>query len=308
MLNGAAIHVADLPALSSLEGVERVGSGKVRELYAVGDDLLLVASDRISAFDVVLPTPVPDKGAVLTGLTSFWLDHFAAGIVADHRITTDVDAFPSVLAPHADALRGRSMLCRRADVIGLECVARGYLAGSGWAEYQRSGTVCGIRLPDVMAQSAELDEPLFTPATKAASGHDENISFQQAADLVGADLAERLRDVTLRLYGVAREHAGSRGIILADTKFEFGFIDSELTLIDEVLTPDSSRFWPADEYRPGRSQASYDKQYVRDWLLRQDWDKTPPGPQLPDEVVIRTRERYVTAYQRLTGLAFADWS
>jgi phosphoribosylaminoimidazole-succinocarboxamide synthase len=200
------------------------------------------------------------------------------------------------------------MLCRRAEVIPLECVARGYLAGSGWAEYQRAGTVCGVRLPDEMAESAELDEPLFTPATKAASGHDENISFQRAADLVGSDVAERLRDVTLRLYGTARAHARSRGIILADTKFEFGFIDSELTLIDEVLTPDSSRFWPADEYRPGRSQASYDKQYVRDWLLRQDWDKTPPGPQLPDEVVIRTRERYVTAYQRLTGLAFADWS
>jgi len=308
MLNRAVTHATGLPDLSSLEGVERVGSGKVRELYAVGEDLLLVASDRISAFDVVLPTPVPDKGAVLTGLTSFWLDHFAAGIVADHRITTDVDAFPSVLAPHADALRGRSMLCRRAEVIPLECVARGYLAGSGWAEYQRAGTVCGVRLPDEMAESAELDEPLFTPATKAASGHDENINFQRAADLVGSDVAERLRDVTLRLYGTARAHARSRGIILADTKFEFGFIDSELTLIDEVLTPDSSRFWPADEYRPGRSQASYDKQYVRDWLLRQDWDKTPPGPQLPDEVVIRTRERYVTAYQRLTGLAFADWS
>ena len=308
MVNGAVTHATGLPDLSSLEGVERVGSGKVRELYAVGEDLLLVASDRISAFDVVLPTPVPDKGAVLTGLTSFWLDHFAAGIVADHRITTDVDAFPSVLAPHADALHGRSMLCRRAEVIPLECVARGYLAGSGWAEYQRAGTVCGVRLPDGMAESAELDEPLFTPATKAASGHDENISFQRAADLVGSDVAERLRDVTLRLYGTARAHARSRGIILADTKFEFGFIDSELTLIDEVLTPDSSRFWPADEYRPGRSQASYDKQYVRDWLLRQDWDKTPPGPQLPDEVVIRTRERYVTAYQRLTGLAFADWS
>ena len=308
MVNGAVTHATGLPDLSSLEGVERVGSGKVRELYAVGEDLLLVASDRISAFDVVLPTPVPDKGAVLTGLTSFWLDHFAAGIVADHRITTDVDAFPSVLAPHADALRGRSMLCRRAEVIPLECVARGYLAGSGWAEYQRAGTVCGVRLPDEMAESAELDEPLFTPATKAASGHDENINFQRAADLVGSDVAERLRDVTLRLYGTARAHARSRGIILADTKFEFGFIDSELTLIDEVLTPDSSRFWPADEYRPGRSQASYDKQYVRDWLLRQDWDKTPPGPQLPDEVVIRTRERYVTAYQRLTGLAFADWS
>jgi phosphoribosylaminoimidazole-succinocarboxamide synthase len=308
MVSGALTDACNLPDLSSLDGVERVGSGKVRELYAVGDDLLLVASDRISAFDVVLPTPVPDKGAVLTGLTSFWLDHFAAGIVADHRITTDVDAFPSVLAPHADALRGRSMLCRRAEVIPLECVARGYLAGSGWAEYQRAGTVCGVRLADGMAESAELDEPLFTPATKAASGHDENISFQRAADLVGSDVAERLRDVTLRLYGTARAHARSRGIILADTKFEFGFIDSELTLIDEVLTPDSSRFWPADEYRPGRSQASYDKQYVRDWLLRQDWDKTPPGPQLPDEVVIRTRERYVTAYQRLTGLAFADWS
>ncbi|MDQ3708693.1 MAG: phosphoribosylaminoimidazolesuccinocarboxamide synthase [Actinomycetota bacterium] len=308
MVNGALTHATGLPDLSSLDGVERLGSGKVRELYAVGHDLLLVASDRISAFDVVLPTPVPDKGAVLTGLTSFWLDHFAAVTVADHRITTDVDAFPSVLAPHADALRGRSMLCRRAEVIPLECVARGYLAGSGWTEYQRAGTVCGIRLPGGMAESAEFDEPLFTPATKAASGHDENISFQRAADLVGADLAARLRDLTLRLYGAARTHARSRGIILADTKFEFGFIDSELTLIDEVLTPDSSRFWPADEYRPGRSQPSYDKQYVRDWLLRQDWDKNPPGPELPDEVVIHTRERYVTAYERLTGLAFADWS
>ncbi len=259
MVSGALTDACNLPDLSSLDGVERVGSGKVRELYAVGDDLLLVASDRISAFDVVLPTPVPDKGAVLTGLTSFWLDHFAAGIVADHRVTTDVDAFPSVLAPHADALRGRSMLCRRAEVIPLECVARGYLAGSGWTEYQRAGTVCGIRLPDGMAESAEFDEPLFTPATKAASGHDENISFQRAADIVGADVVEQLRDLTLRLYGAARAHARSRGIILADTKFEFGFIDSELTLIDEVLTPDSSRFWPADEYRPGRSQASYDK-------------------------------------------------
>jgi len=288
-------------------GVERIGSGKVRELYAVEGQVLLVASDRISAFDVVLPTPVPDKGAVLTGLTDFWLDHLA-GSVPDHRITTDVAEFPAVLAPFADDLRGRAMLCRRAEVLPIECVARGYLVGSGWKEYRSQGTVCGIPLPEGLAEAAELDEPLFTPSTKATVGHDENISFAQAEELVGPELAARLRDVTLDLYTRGRDHARERGIILADTKFEFGLVDGELTLVDEVLTPDSSRFWPADEYRPGRGQASFDKQYVRDWLETQDWDKTPPGPELPDDVVARTRDRYVTAYERLSGRSFATWA
>ncbi len=291
----------------ALDGAQLIGSGKVRELYAVGDDLLLVASDRISAFDVVLPTPVPDKGKVLTGLTAFWLDTLG-GIVADHRISTDVDAFPAELAPHAEQLRGRAMLCRRAEVIPLECVARGYLAGSGWKEYRRDGTVCGIPLPSGLTESAELDEPLFTPSTKATVGHDENVDFEQAAAIVGRDTAQRLRDVTLALYTAARDHARSRGIILADTKFEFGWVDGELTLIDEVLTPDSSRFWPADDYEAGRGQASYDKQIVRDWLETQDWDKTPPGPQLPDDVVARTRARYVEAYELLTERPFAQWA
>ncbi len=291
-----------------LEGVERVASGKVRELYAVGDDLLLVATDRISAFDVVLPNPIPDKGRVLTGLTSFWLDSLK-GIVADHRITTDVAEFPAVLQPHAEQLRGRAMLCRHAEVVPIECVARGYLAGSGWKEYRADSTVCGIRLPSGLEESAELPEPIFTPATKAERGdHDENISFEQAVAVVGEDVARRLRDVTLELYAGAREHAERKGIILADTKFEFGFIDGELVLIDEVLTPDSSRFWPADDYEVGRGQASFDKQYVRDWLETQDWDKTPPGPTLPDDVVARTRQRYVEAYERLTERSFDEWS
>ena len=296
-------------SLEAAGDVRRLGSGKVRELYAVGDDaLLLVASDRISAFDVVLPTPIPDKGAVLTGLTDFWLD-LLAGVVPNHRITTDVGAFPTSLQPFADQLRGRAMLCRRADVVPIECVARGYLAGSGWKEYRASRSVCGIPLPDGLEESSQLLEPIFTPATKAELGeHDENISFERMAATVGEDVASRLRDVTLDLYRRASEHARERGIILADTKFEFGWIDGELTLIDEVLTPDSSRFWPADEYEPGRGQRSYDKQYVRDWLSEQDWDQTDPGPELPEDVVQRTRERYVEAYERLTGQPFSSWS
>ncbi|MDQ3974848.1 MAG: phosphoribosylaminoimidazolesuccinocarboxamide synthase [Actinomycetota bacterium] len=292
--------------LASLAGVERIGAGKVRELYAVDGHILLVATDRISAFDVVLPTPIPDKGKVLTGLTAFWLD-LLAGAVADHRISTDVDAFPPVLAAHREQLRGRAMLCRRAEVLPIECVARGFLAGSGWKEYLAGGRVCGLPLPQGLRESDQLPEPIFTPSTKATDGHDENISFEQAAGLVGADLAERVRDLTLRLYSAARDYARDRGIILADTKFEFGLVDGELTLVDEVLTPDSSRFWPADGYEPGRSQPSYDKQYVRDWLEASGWDKTPPGPELPAELVARTRQRYVTAYERLTGRPFADW-
>ena len=294
--------------LALIDGVRRLGSGKVREIYAVGDDLLLVATDRISAFDVILPTPVPDKGKVLTALTAFWLDHLK-GIVADHRISTDVDQFPEPLHAAADDLRGRAMLCRRAEVIPVECVARGYLAGSGWKEYRSDGTVCGIALPAGLEESSQLPEPIFTPATKAEQGdHDENISFERMVGVVGEDLSQRLRDITLELYSTAVEHARSKGIILADTKFEFGLIDGEIILIDEVLTPDSSRFWPADDYEVGRSQVSFDKQYVRDWLETLDWDKAPPGPQLPDEIVVRTRQRYIEAYERLTDLSFDEWN
>jgi phosphoribosylaminoimidazole-succinocarboxamide synthase len=292
--------------LSALEGVHRIGSGKVRELYAVGDDqILLVASDRISAFDVVLPTPIPDKGKVLTGLSAFWLDRFD---VPNHRITTDVEQFPHALAEHAEALRGRAMLCRRAEVLPIECVVRGYLAGSGWKEYQVTGRVCGVPIPQGLTESAELPEPIFTPSTKATEGHDENISFDEAAAIVGGERAEQVRDASLSLYTRARDLARERGILLADTKFEFGVVDGEVLLIDEVLTPDSSRFWPADDYEPGRGQASFDKQFVRDWLETQDWDKTAPGPTLPDEIVRRTRDRYVTAYERLTGEPFEKWT
>jgi phosphoribosylaminoimidazole-succinocarboxamide synthase len=297
---------ADTADLAALAGVDRVGSGKVRELYAVDDRLLLVATDRISAFDVVLSTPIPDKGKVLTGLTVFWLD-LLRDVVPNHLITTDPSAFPASLAPHADALRGRAMLCRRADMLPVECVARGYLAGSGWKEYQASGRVCGVPLPQGLRESDKLPEPIFTPATKATDGHDENISFDQAAEIVGGDTAAALRDLTLGLYARAEEHARQRGVILADTKFEFGVVDGALTLCDEVLTPDSSRFWPADDYEPGRGQASFDKQIVRDWLETQDWDKTPPGPELPAEVVDRTRGRYIEVYERLSGEAFAAW-
>ncbi len=292
--------------LTNLPGVRPAGSGKVRELYEVGDELLLLATDRISAFDAVLPTPIPDKGRVLTGLTAFWLD-LLGDTVPNHRVTTDVDAFPDVLRAHRDHLRGRAMLCRRADMIPIECVARGYLAGSGWREYRTEGTVCGVPLPGGLAESAELPEPIFTPATKATDGHDENIDVGRMAELVGADLTARLRDLTLALYRRARDHARERGILLADTKFEFGFVDGELTLADEVLTPDSSRFWPADRYAPGRGQPSLDKQYVRDWLEGTGWDRQPPAPELPDEVVARTRERYVSAYERITGTPFDDW-
>ena len=297
--------MSDLP---TLPGVTPIGSGKVRELYAVGDDqLLLVATDRISAFDVVLPTPIPDKGKVLTGLTDHWLDLLG---VPNHRIATALAEFPEPLQEHADALEGRAMLCRRAEVVLIECVARGYLAGSGWAEYRRAGTVCGLPLPDGLQESSQLPEPIFTPSTKAPIGeHDENISFEETVARVGADLAGRLRELTLDLYTRAAGHALERGIILADTKFEFGTLpDGELILIDEVLTPDSSRFWPSDEYEPGRGQASFDKQYVRDWLSDSGWDKQPPGPELPAEVVARTRDRYVEAYERLAGRPFKDWA
>jgi phosphoribosylaminoimidazole-succinocarboxamide synthase len=277
-------------------------SGKVRDLYDAGPDrLLLVASDRISAFDVILPTPIPDKGRVLTGMSLFWFER-TADVVANHLVTADPAAggFDPVLA-------GRAMVVRRADVVPLECVARGYLSGSGWSQYRERGAVCGVPLPSGLVESERLPEPIFTPTTKAAEGHDLPVSPEEAADLVGLGLAERLKELTLTLYERAAGIALRRGIVLADTKFEFGFCDGELILVDEVCTPDSSRFWPADAYEPGRAQPSFDKQYVRDWLDASGWDHEPPPPELPAEVVAATTARYREAYDRITGEPFAEF-
>jgi phosphoribosylaminoimidazole-succinocarboxamide synthase len=291
-----------------LEGLKLVKSGKVREMYQTSDgNILMVASDRISAYDVVLPTPIPDKGATLAGLSYYWFGE-TSGIVRNHLLSANVDDFPPEAKQHAEYLRGRSMLVRPANVVPIECVARGYLSGSGWKEYQRSQSVCGIALPGGLRESDRLPEPIFTPSTKAEEGHDENISFERAAEIAGAEVMERLRDTTLALYTFAAERASQRGIIIADTKFEFGFdADGELLLIDEALTPDSSRFWPADEYAPGSGQPSFDKQYVRDWLDASGWDHSPPGPELPADVVAKTREKYVDAYERITGESFGEW-
>jgi phosphoribosylaminoimidazole-succinocarboxamide synthase len=291
-----------------LEGLKLLKSGKVREMYQTSDgNLLMVASDRISAYDVVLPTPIPDKGATLTGLSHYWFGE-TSGIVQNHLLSANVDDFPPEAKQHADHLRGRSMLVKSANVVLIECVARGYLSGSGWKEYQRSQSVCGIELPGGLRESDRLPEPIFTPSTKADEGHDENISFERACEIAGREVMERLRDTTLALYTYAAERALQRGIIIADTKFEFGFdAGGDLLLIDEVLTPDSSRFWPADAYEPGKGQPSFDKQYVRDWLDASGWDHSPPGPELPGDVVAKTREKYVDAYERITGLSFAEW-
>jgi len=278
--------------------------GKVRDIYEVDDrHLLMVTSDRISAFDVVLPSPIPDKGRVLTGLSLFWFER-TAGLVPNHLLTADMDAFPPAFREHRDELAGRSMLVRRAEMIPVECVARGYLSGSGWKEYRASGTVCGIALPPGLLESGRLPEPIFTPATKAETGHDENISLERAGELVGEGLAERLKELTLSLYGLGAELAAEHGVFLADTKFEFGFVDGEITLCDEVMTPDSSRFWPADGYRPGGAQPSFDKQYVRDWLDDVGWDHEPPAPDLPPGIVAQTSQRYAEAYDRITGEPF----
>ena len=278
--------------------------GKVRDIYEVDDShLLMVTSDRISAFDVVLPTPIPDKGRVLTGLSLFWFER-TAGLVPNHLVAADVDAFPPAFREHRDELAGRSMLVRRAEMIPVECVARGYLSGSGWKEYRASGSVCGIALPTGLRESDRLPEPIFTPATKAETGHDENISLELAGELVGEGLAERLKELTLSLYELGAELTAKRGVLLADTKFEFGFVDGEITLCDEVMTPDSSRFWPADGYRPGGAQASFDKQYVRDWLDDVGWNHEPPAPDLPPGIVAQTSQRYAEAYDRITGEPF----
>lgn len=286
---------------------EMAAQGKVRDIYEAGrDHLVMVASDRISAFDVVLPQPIPDKGRVLTGLSLYWFER-TADLVPNHLVTADVTEMPVPFRDHADELAGRTMEVRRAEMFPIECVARGYLAGSGWKEYRAEGTVCGIPLRQGLTESAELPEPIFTPATKATTGHDENISFERAAEIVGEGLAHRLRELTLALYSRARDEARDRGIILADTKFEFGFIDGEIALCDEVLTPDSSRFWPADRYEPGGPQPSFDKQYVRDWLDESGWDHEPPPPELPDDVVRQTAERYREAYERITGEPLGEY-
>ena len=272
----------------------KVKSGKVREVFDLGEHFLFVASDRISAFDVIMPNGIPRKGEVLTQISHFWFDKYA-DLVPNHRVA---DGLPENLSH----LASRSMVVKKAEPLEIECIVRGYIAGSGWKEYQRAGTVCGIQLPENLLESAELEQPLFTPSTKADEGHDENISFEQAVEIEGREVAEKVRDLSLQIYTEAREYARERGIIIADTKFEFGKIDGELILIDEVLTPDSSRFWPLDEYEPGRGQHAYDKQFVRDYLETLDWDKTPPGPELPNEIVERTQARYLDAYEQLTGV------
>jgi phosphoribosylaminoimidazole-succinocarboxamide synthase len=287
---------------TELPGVERYGSGKVRDVYSVDGKLLIVATDRISAFDYILATGIPDKGKVLTQLSIFWFD-FLRDLVPNHFLTASVDEYPAPLANYRDQIEGRSMLVTRARMIEIECVARGYLSGSGWKEYQTHGTVCGLALPRGLKESDRLPEPVFTPSTKAQSGHDENVPFSAVVDVVGEDLARRLRDLTLGLYSKAAAYAQTRGIIIADTKFEFGFAGDQLILGDEVLTPDSSRFWPADTYRPGGPQLSYDKQFVRDYLESIHWNKQPPAPALPDEVAARTSEKYRQAYRELTGLS-----
>ncbi|HET9365425.1 MAG TPA: phosphoribosylaminoimidazolesuccinocarboxamide synthase [Candidatus Angelobacter sp.] len=274
--------------------------GKVRDLYVRDGQLLFVATDRISAFDYVLGTGIPEKGRVLTQLSLFWFD-FLKNIVQNHLITANVDEYPAPLRKHADVLRGRSMLVKKAEMIDIECVARGYLSGSGWKEYQKTGAVCGIKLPAGLKESDKLPEPIFTPATKAVTGHDENISFEEMVKHTGRELAEQLRDLTLKIYSTAADYAVEKGIIIADTKFEFGRTAEGLILADEVLTPDSSRFWPADKYKPGKAQESFDKQFVRDYLEEIKWNKQPPAPSLPDEVARKTSEKYIQAYTTVAG-------
>ena len=295
---------------TDLDGVTVHRRGKVRDMYEVDDHLLMVATDRISAYDVVLASLIPDKGAVLTQLSAFWFGR-TAGIVPNHMVSTDPAGYPAALRPHADLLAGRSMLVRRTRPVPIECVARGYLAGSGWREYRETGRVCGVELPAGLRESDRLPQPIFTPATKAESGHDINISAEEAGRIVGADLVSRLRDLTLELYTHGAAHAEQRGIIVADTKFEFGVVEGEEEplLIDEIFTPDSSRFWPAEEWEPGQEQNSFDKQIVRNYLetvvSAGSWDKTPPGPELPDNVVDAACRRYLEAYELLTGSSLA---
>ena len=284
----------------TLPGLKKLRSGKVREIFDLGDHLLFVATDRISAFDCIMPNGIPRKGEVLTQISYFWFGQ-TESFQPNHLISHSGDPLPASLKPFTAELAGRSMIVKKAKPLAIECVVRGYLAGSGWKEYRANQTVCGIKLPPGLKESSELPEPIFTPATKAETGHDENISFEQAAHIVGDDIAEQARAASLKIYNTARDYARKRGIIIADTKFEFGSFNNELILIDEVLTPDSSRFWPADQYQPGKGQPSFDKQFVRDYLETLDWNKMPPAPALPTEVVSRTQAKYLEAYERLTG-------
>jgi phosphoribosylaminoimidazole-succinocarboxamide synthase len=287
------LHAPELP------GIPKVASGKVRDIYDLGEHLLLVASDRISAFDCILPTAIPRKGEVLTRLSAFWFEKF--DFLENHIVATEFSDFPAALAPFRDQLEGRAMLVKKAQPLPVECVVRGYLAGSGWKEYQATQSVCGIPLSPGLLQAAKLPETLFTPSTKAASGHDENITWSECQRLLGTDIAAQVRDHSIALYETGRTWAASKGILIADTKFEFGLLDGKVILIDECLTPDSSRFWPASEYAPGMSPPSFDKQFVRDYLETLDWDKTPPAPGLPASIVERTSAKYQEAYERLTG-------
>jgi phosphoribosylaminoimidazole-succinocarboxamide synthase len=291
-------HVVSITEFKSLT---LKGRGKVRDIYDLGDRLLIVASDRISAFDVVMPNPIPDKGRILTQLSKFWFD-LTEEIVPNHILSTEVEDYPKDCRPYQEILKGRSMLVRKAEVLPIECVVRGYLSGSGWEEYRKTGEVCGIPLPKGLLESSKLEEPIFTPATKAEMGlHDENIPFERVEEIVGKDRAKKLRSLSLATYKKARDFAEGRGLIIADTKMEFGVKGRKLILIDELLTPDSSRFWPKDAYQPGGPQKSFDKQFLRDYLLSIHWDKNPPAPQLPEEIVTKTREKYLEAYERLVG-------
>ena len=293
--------MANAPVLQlDLPGIKKVRSGKVREVFDLGESFLLVASDRISAFDVIMPNGIPRKGEVLTQISHFWFARFAS-LVPNHLLAGANDPLPANLQPYAGLLASRSMIVKKAKPLAIECIVRGYLSGSGWKEYKKSQTVCGIQLPAGLTESAELPEPIFTPSTKAEAGHDENISFAEAEKIVGSDLARQARELSLTIYKAGRDYARQRGIIIADTKFEFGLFEGKLILIDEVLTPDSSRFWPADQYVPGQGQPSFDKQFVRDYLETLTWDKNPPGPTLPEEVVNKTSAKYLDAYERLTG-------
>jgi phosphoribosylaminoimidazole-succinocarboxamide synthase len=285
---------------TELPEIELHARGKVRDVYRVDGQILFIATDRISAFDYILPTGIPDKGRVLTQLSIFWFD-FVRDLTPTHFLTANVSEYPAALQKYRGQLEGRSMLVKRANMVEIECVARGYISGSGWKEYKQQGTVCGIKLPAGLRESDKLPEPIFTPATKAQSGHDENISFERTCAIIGEDLAKRLRDLTLAIYNRAADYAATKGIIIADTKFEFGFVGDELVLGDEVLTPDSSRFWPAETYKPGGAQYSFDKQFVRDYLESIQWDKQPPAPPLPEDVAAKTGEKYRQAYKILTG-------
>jgi phosphoribosylaminoimidazole-succinocarboxamide synthase len=282
-----------------LPGIKKLRSGKVREVFDLGDTLLFVATDRISAFDVILPDPIPHKGAVLNQISAFWFNHFDN--IQNHLVTADFEEFSKELQPFREQLSGRSMIVKKTKPLAVECVVRGYLAGSGWKEYQESQTVCGIKLPAGLKLASQLPEPIFTPATKAETGHDENIDMKRCAQILGGEIANRVKTLSLEIYSRGRAHAAQKGMIVADTKFEFGTVDGELLLIDECLTPDSSRFWPKDEYAVGQSPPSFDKQFVRDYLETLDWDKTPPAPRLPQEVVEKTSAKYREAFRRLTN-------